>query len=189
MSLTHDLPRAEDAPAGEAAPEQACAACGAAMVEDQEWCLQCGTRRTLIRRPPDWRIGAAVIATVVLLALVGFGIAMVNLSSTASTGASSAGGGSAAAAPTAIAGWPAGATGWTVVLAGRRTQAAADQEAQRLTAAGVPVGVLSTDQHPGLRPGFWDVYSGRYASEAQAAGAMERLRAQGQARARVKRIA
>jgi uncharacterized OB-fold protein len=56
------------------APEERCAACGAALAADQEWCLDCGAARTEIHAPPDWRIGAAivlaVIAVVVLVVII-----------------------------------------------------------------------------------------------------------------------
>ena len=32
-----------------------CAACGATLEPDQEWCVECGTARTVLHRPPDWR--------------------------------------------------------------------------------------------------------------------------------------
>lgn len=41
-----------------------CNSCGAWLAEDQEWCLECGAARTMIRRPPDWRIGIAIVAGV-----------------------------------------------------------------------------------------------------------------------------
>jgi predicted nucleic acid-binding Zn ribbon protein len=42
-----------------------CAACGAALEADQEWCTECGAARTRLHRSPDWRAAAAVIAGVV----------------------------------------------------------------------------------------------------------------------------
>jgi hypothetical protein len=57
-----------------------CQACGAAVASDQEWCLECGAARTLLRSPPDWRVPAAVVAAVVALAVIALLIALVSLS-------------------------------------------------------------------------------------------------------------
>jgi hypothetical protein len=59
---------------------QRCQACGAALASDQEWCLECGAARTGLRRAPDWRIPAAVIAVVIALAVIALLIALVSLS-------------------------------------------------------------------------------------------------------------
>jgi hypothetical protein len=49
------------------------------MLRDgQEWCLECGAANTVIRRAPDWRIAAAVMLAVVVLAAFGFLIALAN---------------------------------------------------------------------------------------------------------------
>lgn len=63
-----------------AAAGERCGACGAPVAGDQEWCLECGAARTLLRRPPSWRIPAAVVAVVVALVVVGLLIALVSLS-------------------------------------------------------------------------------------------------------------
>ncbi len=55
--------------------EQRCRHCGAPLAEAQEWCLECGAARTLLRPPPDWRIPVAVL--VGLLMLVAVGVAVV----------------------------------------------------------------------------------------------------------------
>jgi uncharacterized OB-fold protein len=64
-----------------------CARCGVPLAEDQEWCLECGAARTVIHRPGSWRIPAAVLATVALLVLAAFVIALVDLSSEANRSA------------------------------------------------------------------------------------------------------
>ena len=75
----------------------------------------------------------------------------------------------------AVGTWPAGQSGYTVVLAsvpeaaGRST---ADAAAQQATAAGLSsVGVLRSSDFSSLRPGFWVTYAGVYGtlSTAQAA--------------------
>ncbi len=57
-----------------------CSGCGASLAEDQEWCLECGAARTLLRTPPDWRIPVAIVGVVVALVLIGLVIALVSLS-------------------------------------------------------------------------------------------------------------
>jgi hypothetical protein len=78
MSLTSDARTAEPL-----APDQTagvrCDRCDGPMADDQEWCFRCGGARTVIHRPPDWRIPVAVIAAVVLLVLAAFAIALINL--------------------------------------------------------------------------------------------------------------
>jgi septal ring-binding cell division protein DamX len=63
--------------------EGVCAQCGAPLADDQEWCLECGGARTLIHRPPDWRIPAVIIGLVVIVALAAFAVVLVKLSSDA----------------------------------------------------------------------------------------------------------
>ena len=63
-----------------------CQACGAALVEDQEWCLECGAARTLLRTPPDWRIPAGIVAAVILVVVIALLIALVGLSIQANHG-------------------------------------------------------------------------------------------------------
>lgn len=48
--------------------EERCRGCGAGVTESQEWCLECGAARTLLRPPPDWRIPLAVVGVVIALA-------------------------------------------------------------------------------------------------------------------------
>lgn len=57
-----------------------CAACGAPLEPDQEWCLECGAARTALHPPPDWRVPVAVVAVVAGIVLVAVLIALVNLS-------------------------------------------------------------------------------------------------------------
>lgn len=47
-----------------------CSSCGAWLVEDQEWCLECGAARTRIQPAPDWRVGAAIVIGVLVLIAV-----------------------------------------------------------------------------------------------------------------------
>lgn len=191
MSLTGERPRVHG-PAYDALPAgDVCPHCDSPLRDDQEWCLECGAARTLIHRPPDWRIAAAVIAVVVGLALLAFAIALVNLSSnadqlagtqtTAKTStvaarpATAAAGATSAAGSPAIASWPVGLGGWTVALSSRRTQAEANAAASRFAASGLHVGVLDSSQHPSMKPGFWIVFSGRYPARPGAVAAATNL--------------
>ncbi len=191
MSLTGEEARVDRTAHESLSASDDCAHCGSPLRADQEWCLECGAARTLIHRPPDWRIAAAVIAVVVALALAAFAIALVNLSSNADQVAatrprakkSTAAVGpvaTAAAAPstatsTAIASWPVGLSGWTVALASSPSQNTANAAASRLAATGLSVGVLDSNQHPTMTPGLWIVFSGRYPDQAQATAAAVNL--------------
>ncbi len=182
-----------------------CVQCGAELADDQEWCLECGGARTLIHRGPDWRVPLAVIAAVIAVAIGGFVVVVISLSNatTAHTAAGSTG--TAAARPSAngpaptartgtgtatavggsgnIATWEIGLPGWTVVLAADHTRRAAYADAERLAGQGIDVGVLDSSQHPRLRPGYWIVFSGRYATRAAAASASAQLVTLGQTHA------
>lgn len=183
MSLaTRSAARSE--PAEHAAADQRCVQCGAGLAGDQEWCLECGAARTLVHRPPDWRVPVAVVGGVIALALAGFVIALVSLSgnddrsattiTAASVSAAPAGPPTGASTPSAaspsprLAGWPIGLPGWTVMLGSRKLEGHAAALARREAATGIPVGILNSSQHPALVPGRWIVFSRRYASEALA---------------------
>jgi hypothetical protein len=71
--------REETVSAREAPATATCAACGAPVQPDQEWCVECGTARTVLHGPPDWRAPLAVIAIVVGVVLVAGLIAIVAL--------------------------------------------------------------------------------------------------------------
>jgi hypothetical protein len=76
----------EAPPAPAPSDVERCAACGAPLEADQEWCLECGAARTLLERPPDWRIPAAVVALLVAVIVIGLLIALLSLSIQASHG-------------------------------------------------------------------------------------------------------
>jgi hypothetical protein len=63
-----------------AGPGIRCAACGARLEPDQEWCVECGAARTVLHRPPDWRAPLAVVAVVVGVVVIAALIALVSLS-------------------------------------------------------------------------------------------------------------
>jgi hypothetical protein len=171
------------------------------MAVDQEWCLECGTARTLLQRPPDWKVPALVIGTVVALVLAAFAIALVTLSSDAGpTGQAQAVRTVTITSPVrasargirpaaAVGTWPSGLAGWTVALAQKRRRARAYATAQRLHQAGLSVGVLSSSRHPSMTPGYWIVFSGRYPNATSAAAAAAALRAQGNPAAAARLVA
>ena len=49
------------------------------MAEDQEWCLECGAARTLLRSPPDWRGPVAIVLGLIVLAVIGLVVVLVSL--------------------------------------------------------------------------------------------------------------
>lgn len=72
--------------------------------------------------------------------------------------------------------WPAGRTGWTIVLVsypkttGRPT---ATQTAAQAARHGLPeVGVLDSSRYPSLQPGYFVVFSGIYDSQSEANAAI-----------------
>jgi hypothetical protein len=73
-----------------------------------------------------------------------------------------------------IASWPAGESGWTVVLASTTSKSSADDKAQGFIDDGISgVGVLNSDDFGSLNPGYWVVYSGQYDSQAEARSALD----------------
>jgi hypothetical protein len=77
--------------------------------------------------------------------------------------------------PNALAVWPAGKSGFTVVLESIPVSngiSFAEQRARRAKQAGLPqVGVLNSSAYSSLHPGYYAVFSGIYGSNAQAVAA------------------
>lgn len=188
-------------PSAEAAPGAAggCAVCGAAMEPDQEWCLECGVARTVVRRAPDWRLPALTAALVILAAVVGFALALAHLGDVAgptttrgfarSAAPARSAGSPQAAGTAAIASWPPGLSGWTVVLVSTPVKATAEAAARGFADAGLSVGVLDSSQHPLLRRRRWIVFSHRYALQTEAEAAAAHLVAAGHTNARAVEVA
>jgi hypothetical protein len=59
--------------------EGRCRRCGGALAKDQEWCLECGAARTLLRPPPDWRGPLAIVVLLSVLAVVVLVVVLVSL--------------------------------------------------------------------------------------------------------------
>jgi SPOR domain len=170
--------------------EDSCAHCGSELADGQEWCHECGAARTLIHRPPDWRIGLAIVGVVAAVAVLVFVLVLVNVSSSGSSSPTArAATATTVASPNATAagtvpGWPVGLGGWTVALAAGTSRTTADARARGIAADGVQVGVLDSTLHPALRPGRWIVFSGRYPTRAQARAAAAQLVSLGHTHAR-----
>ena len=85
--------------------------------------------------------------------------------------------------PPAAGTWPAGRSGYTVVLASvaeAQGRTEADAAVQRATTAGLSqVGVLRSSDFSSLRPGYWVAYSGVYDTAAQARAALAQASASG----------
>src|SRR4051794_18602633 len=87
MSTTLDPETREDVtaePAGShaPAPEQLdCPSCGAPAEAGQLMCLECGSRLALdYQRPPTWRLPAAIVGLIVLIAGAGVAFALAQVS-------------------------------------------------------------------------------------------------------------
>jgi cell division septation protein DedD len=77
------------------------------------------------------------------------------------------------AAPAGVESWPAGESGWTIILASETSRADADAKAQGFVDDGIAgVGILDTDDFSSLTPGYWAVYTGRYDSRGAAEDAL-----------------
>ena len=86
------------------------------------------------------------------------------------------------------ASWPAGRDAWTIVMHATASRAAAVRRAQRLTAEGVVVGVLDSDDFRALEPDRYIVFSGQFDSAREAARAQRALGSAAPANAFVRRI-
>ena len=155
------------------------------MASDQEWCLECGAARTIIAAAPDWRIPLLLIGVVVALLAGGFAFALTQLDTTTPQVTVAATAAAQRPATPAIGSWPPGLDGYTVILARRGSRADADRVARALAGQHPGIGVLSTREHPQMRPTRgWEVYDGRYPSYALAQAAAGRAARGGQRQAR-----
>jgi hypothetical protein len=169
-----------------------CPSCRGPLATGQEYCLECGARATGTRYGRAFSSSRALPYVVTgAVALAGAAVAI------AATGGNGGGpaietaiGGFATApqtsdgeepaGPSGVAEWPSGEDGWTIALAslpqtGGRPAALARARAAR--AKGLPaVGLLDSSRYASLHPGYWVVFSGVYASEAEATSALEDAR-------------
>jgi hypothetical protein len=172
-----------------------CPRCREPLASGQEYCLVCGARLSAAAR----RSGSSLRSSWTLRSLAAAVVALVGAAAAIAATASDGGGGQAivtaigdfAAAPesttgespvgpSAVTEWPTGEDGWTIALVslpqtGGRPAALARARAAR--ARGLPqVGILDSSRYASLHPGYWTVFSGVYASEAEATSALEEAR-------------
>jgi hypothetical protein len=92
----------------------------------------------------------------------------------------------------AVGTWPAGQSGYTVILASipeDEGRARADAAAQQALAAGLSsVGVLRSADYSSLRPGYWVAYAGVYDSLAEARATLAQAQAAGFPTAYTRRV-
>jgi hypothetical protein len=170
-----------------------CPRCREPLAARQEYCLECGLRVAGGASGPrgwgsSWIRRSAVAGAVALAAAIG-AIAATGSDSGGAAVETAIGGfaqtptpasGEAPESPSGGAEWPVGQDGWTIALAslpqtGGRAPALArarSARAKRLTS----VGVLDSSRYASLHPGYWIVFSGVYASEAEATSALEEAR-------------
>lgn len=81
----------------------------------------------------------------------------------------------------AVAAWPTGRKGWTIVLLSLPQSnglAAAETQAKRARDGGLrQVGVLDSSKFASLHPGYYVVFTGIYDTEPEASSALQRARA------------
>ena len=82
--------------------------------------------------------------------------------------------------PSGVADWPNDEDGWTIALAAVPQSSGRAPAVTRARAARTKgltqVGVLDSSRYASLHPGYWIVFSGVYASEAEATSALEDAR-------------
>jgi septal ring-binding cell division protein DamX len=79
------------------------------------------------------------------------------------------------AATPQVSDWPAGKTGYTVVLESSASRSAADARAKDLAGQGIPVGVLDTSGYASVAKQRFIVFSGQYTTRAEARVALKGL--------------
>jgi septal ring-binding cell division protein DamX len=84
--------------------------------------------------------------------------------------------------------WPAGKTGFTIVLESSSTRSAAEARGKELAGQGISVGILDSSGYRSLTPNRFVVFSGQYATRADAKAALPGLTSR-VAGAQVKRVA
>ena len=169
-----------------------CPRCGEPLAEGQEYCLECGAHVVRVRRSKALSTGWArrsLVASAVALAGAVAAIAATGSDGSGPTIVTATGGfatvaqttdGGEVTGPSSIAEWPSGEDGWTIALASvpqteGRAPALARAKAARKRGLD-SVGVLDSSRYASLHPGYWIVFSGIYASEAEATSALEQAR-------------
>ncbi len=181
----------------------ACPRCGAVVVAGQEFCLECGLRipgRGRLGPPPlEPRRLAIPLAATAMLAVGGAALAIGLTREPAQPAVVVTATGGSVTLPTAaveprskLAVWPRAKSGWTNVLVSVPKLQGRDAALARAAQArerGLPkVGVLDSSRFASLHPGYWVVFTGVYATEAEAASVLQKARTV-QRGARTQRIA
>jgi septal ring-binding cell division protein DamX len=211
-----ETPASEPVETAPVETERRCPRCGASLRPEQEWCLQCGTGLgARVAAPRGWRLPLAVVGGLLALAVIAVVLAIVELSGDAET-VTTQPAPAATAAPTAappaattpvptatptpsatatpatsgsgLGDWPAGKTGFTIVLESSSTRSAAEARGKELAGQGISVGILDSSGYRTLTPNRFVVFSGQYATRAQAKSALGGLKSR-VAGAQVKRVA
>lgn len=184
----------EAPPRSDTQPGATCPHCGSPAAPDQLFCLECGERIGIgYRKPPSWRLPAAIVAGVVVLAGAALAIALVEISDDAGEVASAPGPNAPPPAETQpererpsereeeapapeeesaasgeIKDWPDDTSAYTVILLSTNTREGAQTVARQAARAGIPAGVLQSDDYSSLNPGFWVVFGGEFDSSEEA---------------------
>jgi septal ring-binding cell division protein DamX len=79
----------------------------------------------------------------------------------------------------AIATWPAGKTAYTVVLISARKRSQANAKAKEAQSRGIDAGVLHSNDYSSLKPGYWVVFAGQYATSSEASSHVDELASKG----------
>lgn len=175
-------------------PGTKCPNCGNAIDPAQPFCLDCGRRIGRdYRRPPNWRIPVGLVALIVIAAGIAAGFGVTQLTNKdegpdtitvradrpagapqadpgetpATPGPTPAPAQPSAPAPQQPAGpaaWPKGKEAYTVVLLTTKSKPTADATAAKAAQAGLPGGVLKSDDYKRFEPGLYVVFSGQYDS-------------------------
>jgi septal ring-binding cell division protein DamX len=185
------------------APERQCPRCGAPLRAEQEWCLNCGAGvGARVAAPRGWRWPLIAVSSLLALTLIAVVLALVELSGDAETIATPTPTPQAAATPAptstsapsttsdpsqippasggtaatpAVSDWPAGKTGYTVVLDSSSSQPTAEARAKDLAGQNIPVGVIDTSGYRRVAGGRYVVFSGQYSTREEARVALRGL--------------
>ncbi len=180
----------------------ACPRCGGGVAAGQEYCLECGLRlpgRGRLGPPPlePRRLAIPLVATAVLaVAGAALAIGLTQDAAPAQIVVTATGGSVTVTTPvqakSKLTVWPSGTNGWTNVLVSvpkLEGRGAAVARAEQARQRGLKqVGVLDSSRYASLHPGYWLVFAGIYATEAEAASTLQKTRTV-QRGARTQRVA
>jgi hypothetical protein len=78
-----------------------------------------------------------------------------------------------------IASWPSGTNAYTVVLVSAKRRAQANAKAREAISRGIDAGVLRSNEHSSLNPGYWVVFAGQYDSADEARSKLDEFASKG----------